>query len=171
MIAIISSILGLLSGFLPVLIKLLEKRMDYKYELEITKMRIEAAYRGYELSVLSESIKADVEEGKSLRDHDSSLTGNEFLENLRASIRPVLTYAFFFLFLFVKVIAIFLMINTGASVVEMLNTVWDVYTISIFGSIIGFWFGNRSMLAMSNMYTKNPGMFKVTKDITDNRRK
>jgi hypothetical protein len=113
MITLISAIFGLLSGALPQLVKLLEKRVDYKYEIELTKIKVEAATRGIELNVIAESIKADVEEGKSVRLHDSSLNYNGFLETLRASIRPLLTYFFFALFCAVKLIAVTLMFKDG----------------------------------------------------------
>jgi hypothetical protein len=37
------------------------------------------------------------------------------------------------------------MLSTGQSVPEMLNAVWDVETMSLFSTIIAFWFGSRMM--------------------------
>lgn len=152
MLTIISSIVGLLSGALPYLVKILERRIDYKYEIELTKIRVEAATRGIELAVIAESIKADVEEGKSVRLHDSSLNYNGFLETLRSSIRPLLTYFFFFLFCAVKLIAVSLMFKEGYNGIEVLKAVWDEPTTSIFAAIIAFWFGNRAMIKFNDSY-------------------
>lgn len=152
MITIISSIVGLLSGALPYLVKILERRIDYKYEIELTKIKVEAATRGIELAVIAESIKADVEEGKSVRQHDSTLNYNGFLETLRASIRPLLTYFFFFLFCVVKLIAVTLMFKEGYNGIEVLKAVWDEPTTTIFAAIISFWFGNRAMIKFNDYY-------------------
>ncbi len=159
MITIISAVLGLLSGALPYLVKLLEKRVDYKYEIELTKIKVEAATRGIELNVLAESIKADVEEGKSVRLHDSSLNYTGFLETLRASIRPLLTYFFFALFCAVKLIAITLMFKEGYNGIEVLRAVWDEPTMAIFAAIISFWFGNRAMAKLDNYQTFQSSIF------------
>lgn len=154
MIAIISSILGVFSGIIPNIVKLLERRQDYKYELELTKLKIEAANRGLELNSIAETAKADVEEGKSLRQHDSNIATNVYLETLRASVRPVLTYFFFFLFCGIKIAAAALMFQQNANPVEILNAVWDTYTVAIFGAIMGFWFGQRAMEKISNINTR-----------------
>ena len=93
-----------------------------------------------------EDTKADIEEGKSVRQHDALVTGDGWIFTLRTAVRPVLTFLFFFLFLIIKLVAVFAMLQQGAPVVEILNAVWDEYTVAIFGSIIGFWFGHRAFL-------------------------
>lgn len=165
MIAIISTILGILSGGFPSILKLLERRQDYKYEIELTKLKIEAATRGLKIQAEAEMARADADEGKSLRDHDSDIPSNEFIDTLRASIRPVLTYLFFFLFAGIKITAATLMFEQGANTVEVLGAIWDVYTIAIFGSIMGFWFGSRTMMHFSNMYIRNPELFNINKRV------
>jgi len=46
MIAVLSTIFGILGGILPNIVKILEMRTSYKYEIELTKIRLEAASRG-----------------------------------------------------------------------------------------------------------------------------
>jgi len=161
MIALLSTIFGLASSVFPSIVKLIEKSQDHRYELELTKLKIDAATKGLEINSIIESAKADVEEGKSLREHDTYSNGNEFLDNLRASIRPVLTYFFFILFCGIKIAAASLMFEQGRNPVEILNAVWDVYTTAIFGSIMGFWFGSRAITHLTTIYTKNPSMFPI----------
>lgn len=159
MITLISTILGVVTGVLPNIVKLFERRLEYKYEIELTKIRLEAAQRGIELQYAITNAEALVQEGKSLREHDSSLGYNSFLETLRASVRPVLTYFFFFLFCGIKITAASLMFSGGYNAIEVLNAVWDIYTVSIFGAIIGFWFGSRSMTNLTNLYDKNHNIY------------
>lgn len=167
MIALLSTIFGLASSIFPSIVKLLEKSQDYRYELELTKLKIDAATKGLEINAITEGAKADVEEGKSLRDHDHDFNGNEFFDNLRASVRPVLTYLFFILFCGIKIAAATLMFEQGRNSIEILNAVWDVYTIAIFGSIMGFWFGSRAIINLTNIYSKNSSMFSINTNINN----
>lgn len=146
MIGIISAVVGLLTSAIPSLVKILEKRQESSHEIKLMEMRIEAASKGIDLQRYIEDSKADIEEGKSVRQHDALVTGDGWIFTLRTAVRPVLTFLFFFLFLIIKLVAVFAMLQQGAPVVEILNAVWDEYTVAIFGSIIGFWFGHRAFL-------------------------
>lgn len=44
-----------------------------------------------------------------------------------------------------KIAAAWVMIDKGMSMPEMLAAVWDVETMSLFSTIIAFWFGSRMM--------------------------
>ena len=146
MIGIVSAVVGLLTSAIPSLVKILEKRQESNHEIKLMEMRIEAASKGIDLQRYIEDSKADIEEGKSVRQHDALVTGDGWIFTLRTAVRPVLTFLFFFLFLIIKLVAVFAMLQQGAPVVEILNAVWDEYTVAIFGSIIGFWFGHRAFL-------------------------
>jgi hypothetical protein len=150
MIGIISAVVGLLTSAIPSLVKILEKRQESSHEIKLMEMRIEAASKGIDLQRYIEDSKADIEEGKSVRQHDALVAGDGWIFTLRTAVRPVLTFLFFFLFLIIKLVAVFAMLQQGAPVVEILNAVWDEYTVAIFGSIIGFWFGHRAFLHILN---------------------
>jgi hypothetical protein len=96
-------------------------------------------------------VKASAVERQSVLDHDKSLDGGKFINALRASIRPVITYSFFFLFCAVKIAAAYVMLANGQSVPEMLKAVWDIETMSLFSTIIAFWFGSRVMEKQERM--------------------
>lgn len=138
MIALLASLFGLVSGLLPSVVKIFEQRSRYDYEIELTKIKIAAAQAGVEITSV-------VDEGVSLRQHDSATDGSGSMEALRASIRPVVTYFFFFLFIGVKVAAATFMFKDGYNAMDVLNSVWDSYTMAIFGAIMGFWFGTRAI--------------------------
>jgi hypothetical protein len=63
------------------------------------------------------------------------------------------------------------MFEQGKNPVEILNAVWDVYTIAIFGSIMGFWFGSRAITNLTNIYTKNPSMFSINTSASATKKK
>lgn len=159
MIAVLSTIFGILGGILPNIVKILEMRTSYKYEIELTKIRLEAASRGLDMQFATEAVKAEVNESISVRQHDSTIVYNDFLNTLRASVRPLLTYFFFFLFCSIKITAASLMFNSGYNGIEVLNAVWDIHTTAIFGAICGYWFGSRSMYYLNEKYNTSTKTF------------
>jgi hypothetical protein len=145
MLALLSPLFGILVSLLPSIVRMFERKQEIRYEIELTKIKIDAAERQADLNFNVEMVKGDAESRQSALDHDKSLDGGKFINALRASIRPVITYAFFFLFCAVKIAAAYVMLSTGQSVPEMLDAVWDVETMSLFSTIVAFWFGSRMM--------------------------
>lgn len=143
MLALLSPILGIFGSLLPSIVRIFERKQELRHELELTRIRMQEISLKGKLKADIENIKADVDEGKSVRSHDMSLDGGKFINALRASIRPVITYAFFLLFVAVKIAAAYVMLKQGQSVPEMLKAVWDAETMALFSTIIGFWFGSR----------------------------
>jgi len=145
MLALLSPFFGIIGSLLPSVVRIFERKQEIKYELELTKIKLDAAERQANLDFNVEMVKADSQLRQSALDHDKSIDGGKFINALRASIRPVVTYTFFFLFCAVKIAAAYVMLSTGQSVPEMLKAVWDVETMSLFSTIIAFWFGSRVM--------------------------
>ena len=138
MLALLMPFLGILGSLLPSVVRIFERKQEIKYELEMAQIQATAAYD-------VEAIKAASIERQSLYDHDKSLDGGKFINALRASIRPIITYAFFILFVAVKWAAAYVMIQQGDSIPDMLRAVWDADTMALFSIIIAFWFGSRVM--------------------------
>ena len=145
MLALLSPLFGIMGSLLPSIVRIFERKQEIKYEIELTKIKLDAAERQADLQFNIEMVKSDSNLRQSALDHDKSIDGGKYVNALRASIRPVITYTFFFLFVAVKVAAAYVMLSTGQSVPEMLKAVWDVETMSLFSTIIAFWFGSRVM--------------------------
>jgi hypothetical protein len=143
MLTILSPLIGIIGSLLPSVVRIFERRQEMKHEIELTRVKIEASIQQAKVQLDIENVKADVEEGKSVRSHDRSIDGGKYINTLRASIRPVITYCFFFLFVAVKIAAAWTMIANGQSVPDMLKAVWDPETMALFSTIIAFWFGSR----------------------------
>lgn len=146
---VLGTILGGVTGILPGVVDLFAKREQLKYEAKMLELKFQNAEKMANLEIL----KADANEGKSLREHDATLGGKGFINGLRASIRPVITYCFFALFLFVKLSTAYVFWKaTGGDVLastvswnEFIPIIWDSDTNAIFGAVIGFWFGGRAI--------------------------
>jgi hypothetical protein len=141
-------LLGFVSSTIPSLLKYFERKQEIAYELELTKLKIEAAVRGYEVTTEIADIDASISEGESVRKHDALLDGGDYINALRASVRPVVTYAFFGLFLLVKLsVAFVIIMHNGLTIDNMelvQRTVLDEPTNAVFAVIVGFWFGSRN---------------------------
>lgn len=151
MLTLLSPLIGIFGSLLPNIVRIFERKQEMKHEIELTRIKLDAAKENAKLELDTANVKADVDEGKSVRDHDSSLDGGKYINTLRASIRPVITYVFFFLFVAVKVAAAYVMLKNGQSVPEMLKAVWDPDTMALFSTIIAFWFGARVLEKMNNI--------------------
>ena len=150
MLSLLSPLIGIVGSLLPSIVRLFERKQELKHEIDLAKIKLDTAIKAAEANLKLEEIKADVAEGQSLRDHDKSIDGGWFLNALRASIRPVITYLFFFLFVAVKVAAAYVMVIDGSSVPDMLRAVWDAETMALFSTIMAFWFGSRVLEKMDN---------------------
>nr|VFK48440.1 MAG: hypothetical protein BECKTC1821D_GA0114238_106110 [Candidatus Kentron sp. TC] len=90
-------------------------------------------------------MQADVVESKALYAHASQPSGVKRVEALRASVRPIITYAFFILFATVKTAALFKLLDQGVDLTSGLIAVWDVETQALFAAVMSFWFGQRAL--------------------------
>lgn len=154
MLALLSPLIGIFGSLLPSIVRIFERKQELKHEIELTKIKLDASLEAAKANITLEEIKADVSEGQSLRDHDKSIDGGKFLNALRASIRPVITYLFFFLFVAVKISAAYVMLANGQSVPQMLDAVWDGETMALFATIMAFWFGSRVIEKMDDRVSK-----------------
>jgi hypothetical protein len=145
MLALLAPFFGIIGSLLPSVVKIFERKQEIKYELELSKIKLDAAERQADLNFNIEMVKGDAQSRQSALDHDKSLDGGIFINALRASVRPVVTYVFFITFLAVKISAAYVMLSTGQSVPEMLKAVWDTETMALFSTIIAFWFGSRTI--------------------------
>ena len=161
LLALLSPLLGAAVNLLPNILGYFERQQANKHEIELTKVKLDVAIQTAQLGIDLEEAKADAREGESLRTHDSTLDGGKFINALRASIRPVITYIFFAMFVAIKVSAAYVMLSNGADVPTMLNAVWDQETIALFGAIMGFWFGSRTIERMSGNISRGKVGYQV----------
>jgi hypothetical protein len=138
MLALLMPFLGILGSVIPSIVRIFEKKQEYAHDVEMAKIQATAQFD-------VETVKAAAIERQAIYDHDKSLDGGKFINALRASIRPIITYTFFFLFVAVKWAAAYVMIEQGADIPTMLSAVWDADTMALFSTILGFWFGSRVM--------------------------
>ena len=137
MFTLIGSALGVATSFLPKIMDYFQSKSDNAHELAMLEAM--ASNRREEMA-----LDAEIREVETIHEHDSKISGGKFIDGLRASVRPVITYLFVLLFLFVEISAYIIMLNQGVSVLDASQMVWSSEINGLFAAIISFWFGGRT---------------------------
>lgn len=145
MLTLIATLLGGVSSLLPGILGYFQKKQELAHDIELAKLDMDKMRLANELQINMANVNADIGEANSVHANDAGLDGGKFVNALRASVRPTLTYAFFLLFLAIKLSALYILMKAGVSFVASLPLLWDSDTNAIFGAIMGFWFGSRSL--------------------------
>ena len=146
MLTLLGSLLGFISSLVPQFFTFWQDRQDRKQELAIIDRQMEQARLGHQQRLEEINIQADISQNQALYQHDSQLSGSPWVESLRASVRPLITYAFFALFATIKISALYvLVVNQGLSFAVAMPEIWDEETQALFGAVTSFWFSHRNL--------------------------
>ena len=157
MLTLISTALSFLMGGLPKLLNFFQDRSDKAHELELAKMQTERELqmleRGYIAQARVEEIRSDqiqmetqAVERSAMYQHDIEIGkgASQWIINLRASVRPMVTYLFVLLLIVVDIASIWWAWSVGAPFAESVTMIFDDQEMQILASIIAFWFGSQS---------------------------
>jgi len=144
-------------GGMPKILEFFQDRSDKAHELELARMQTERELqmleRGFVAQARIEEIRTDqvamqtaVQEREALYAHDIAIGkgASLWVTNLRASVRPVITYGMFLMLLFVNIFGFFYAWKTGVPFDVAMQILWDEDSAIIFSSVIAFWFGTQS---------------------------
>ena len=168
MLTLLSTLISFLMGGLPKLLDFFQDRADKLHELALARMQIERELElrkaGFEAQERIENIRSDQlatesaantaqvligaqqAEMQAIYAHDVSLNEgtSQWMKDLRASVRPVITYGFFFLLVFVDIGGFWYGYYMSVPFNDLLEMLWDTETQALFASIIAFHFGGRA---------------------------
>lgn len=145
MTTLIASLLGFIASLFPELIKLWREGRDRQHELAILDRQMEQQRQGHTQRLEEIRVVGDIAESQAVYNFASHPTGVKWVEALQASVRPVITYAFFLVFAVVKIAALRTLAADGLELAEALQAIWDVETQALFAAVMGFWFGSRQI--------------------------
>mgnify|MGYP003123178984 FL=1 len=156
MLSILSGILGFVTSGLPSVLKFFEQKGDQKHERDMAKIEMERslamAEKGFASQEKIEEFKTDqvsmetyAQERVALYKNDeaSAEGASTWVINLRASVRPIITYVFVIILLVVDFVGLYWAIDTGHNYSQAMKIVFSNEEMAILASIIGFWFGSR----------------------------
>lgn len=157
MMTLISTLLGFASGGLPKILDVFQDRGDKKHELALLAMQRERelalAKEGFVAQAAIEEIKTEqiemqtqAQERSAMYRHDTKIGdgASRWVVNLRASVRPVVTYLFVGLLIVVDIAGIWYAYSTGVAFAEAMDMVFSDDEMNILAAIIAFHFGGRA---------------------------
>jgi hypothetical protein len=168
MMTLLSTVISFLMGGLPKILDFFQDKSDKGHELALARMQtereLELRKAGFEaqervehihteqLQIESDAqskqtlITAQQAEMQAVYAHDMSLNEGTsvWVKNLRALVRPVITFGFFFLLVAIDLGLFLYGWNRNTDFVQLADLLWDNDTQALFASIIAFHFGGRA---------------------------
>ena len=135
MISLLGTLLGFGTSIVPEVLGFFKQKQANAQELAIIEAKAKYAEQLSTLKIQELDAQAEIEETKGLYAHDRSIDAGGFVNALRGSVRPVLTYLFFVAFASVKGVLVYAMIsNQNIDWVTAVQLAWDDETQAIFFS-------------------------------------
>ncbi len=164
MFTLLTTVVSFLSGGLPRLLDFFQDKSDKKHELALAQLQterelalkkagLEIEERIAHIQTEQVQINADVsnnqtalQERQALYAHDIAIGqgASQWVVNLRAMVRPAITYGMFLMFAFVEIFGFVYAWKTNIAFDVALNNLWDDDTQTIWASIVSFWFGTQA---------------------------
>jgi hypothetical protein len=157
MLSLISSLMGFAAGGLPKLIDVYQDRGDKKHELAMMaanrEREIALAKEGFVAQARVEEIRTEqvamqtqAQEKLAMWKHDMKIGegASTWVINLRASVRPVVTYLFVGLLIVVDVAGIWYAYSTGVAFAEAIEVIFSDDEMAMLAAILSFWFGSQA---------------------------
>jgi hypothetical protein len=149
--------MGFAAGGLPKVLDFVQDRGDKKHELALMAMQrereIALAKEGFIAQARVEEIKTEqiemqtqAQEKLAMWKHDMKIGegASTWVINLRASVRPVVTYIFVGLLVVVDIAGIWYAYSTGVAFAQAMEMVFSDDEMAILAAIISFHFGGRA---------------------------
>ncbi len=145
MITILGSLIGFLTSHSGEMLRIWKDRNDKRHSVEVLEKQIELETIKNSQDIKLSELNAQSVETKAIYSH-ASLPASKWVDSLRSSVRPIVTYAFFILFVVVKVATLIVLMKNGANFFNGLVYLWDEGTQALFASVMVFWFGHRAIM-------------------------
>lgn len=157
MMTMLSTFLSFLAGGLPKILDFFQDKQDKRHELAILALQkekeLEMAARGFQSQERIEEIKTEqiamqtqAQERSALYAHDMEIGkgASQWIVNLRASVRPVVTYIFVLELVVLNATGVWYAYSTGIPFAVAMDNVFGEDEMLILSSIIAFWFGTQA---------------------------
>ena len=143
MFALLGSLVGFLSSLAPDLFRFMRDQKDKAHELTILDKQMEMIKLGHATRMEEIQSASDSKEVEVLYRY-ADKTGVSWVDGFSGTVRPLLTYAFFALYAWIKICAFWVLSDHGQSSLTASIQIWSMEDQTIFSAIISFWFGQRA---------------------------
>ena len=157
MITLLSTLASFLAGGLPKILDFIQDRSDKSQELKLAELQIERelamAEKGYLAQLQIEEVKTEQIQTKTKADvsqallqHDIAIGkgASKWVINLRASVRPVITYCMFGMLAFINIFGCMYAAYSDVPFQVAIGILWSQDMQIVFASVISFWFGSTA---------------------------
>ncbi len=141
MITLLASIAGFISSIIPEIIKYFKDINDKKHELDIFDKQIKYNRAGIKHSLEEIKLSHDMLEQAAL--YSTYTTNIKWIDALNGSVRPVLAYSFFLMYMGIKYLQ-YKALSNSSYLIEYVEVIWSIDDQAIFAGIISFYYGQRT---------------------------
>lgn len=152
LITLLGGSLGALARYIPEIFKMFQDKTDKAHEIQLTQLQLQleqqkAAAASQQQVQLSQSqeILANMDALKSAIEGQDKLTGVSWIDGLNKLVRPTITYWWLLLFTLYKILTIYIVIQNGAPLQQIVEQIWQERDAGIMSMIITFWFVDRAI--------------------------
>lgn len=152
MITLFASIAGFITSIIPEILKFFRDKQDKLHELEIFEKQIKFSKIAPNTKSPEEIyITSHLSERLAL--YSTYTTGISTIDTLNGSVRPILAYSFFIIYVAIKFIQ-YSEISKSDDVMKYIEILWSLEDQAIFASIISFYFGQRTFSKLNHKNRK-----------------
>ena len=157
MLTLFTTLISFLTGGLPKLLDFFQDKTDKSHELAMAQLQftqqLELQKAGFSLQKDLEEIKYDeiqtqtaAGERSALYQHDIEIGkgASTWVINLRAMVRPAITFGLFGLLVCVELFGFYFAVHTGTSYQLAMSNLWSSDMQTVWASIVAFHFGTRA---------------------------
>jgi hypothetical protein len=157
MFTLLTTLVSFLTGGVPKILDFFQNKSDNKHELAMAQLQmtqqLELQKAGFVLQKDIEEIKYDQiqtqvagAERTALYEHDIEIGkgASTWVINLRAMVRPAITFGLFGLLVVVELFGFYYAVHTGISYHDAMRTLWSDDMQTVWASIVAFHFGTRA---------------------------
>jgi len=141
MLSLIGSLLGFGTSFLPKILGYFEEKRDQAHELAMMDKQLEQQIQIGRQKIEMINVDADIRETEALHKEHASITrkSSQWVVNLSATVRPVMTYLLFVEFMVLTYLLAWGYIDNG-----MYSLIWSNEIQAVWSAVVSFWFGQRT---------------------------
>ena len=164
MLTAISAVVGFIGSIAPQILKFYQQREDRKHELAIMDKQMEASKIAGEQHLQEVNVNADVSESLAIyKAAEPKIVGIKWVDALlelsNSLMRPTVVYMYFWCYLVIKYATYTMLMQPGVtSWTQAVLLLWTDFDQAMFGGIMGFLFGNRSMAKVFNVTSSTKSM-------------
>ncbi len=145
MMSLLGSVLGFGSSFFARSFKLFKQNQAHKHDMERMQLETELLEKKSALRLEELDKTAEIEETKGLYEHDRTIDAGGVINALRGSVRPVITYFFFLMFVATEIVIMLKVLESGNDWMMAVELLWTEETQGLFAAVMSFWFGSRAV--------------------------